>query len=92
MIAGQPEPAEACTDIGAEQSAPKSVGVLTWCALAVGFVIFFAVGSVLVMLPLPRRRPTQCTFSDYTLLRRLQMGPLAAMRMARRMSKPVTKG
>ena len=86
MIGDQPAPAEACTEIGATPAAPKPVGVLTWCAMAAGLVIFFAVGSVLLLLP--ERKPAQRTFSDYSLLRRLQMGPISAMRMARRLRSP----
>ena len=83
----QPAPAEACTHLGADP-VHKEPGVLIWALMGLGFVVFFAIGSVLILWPESRSKPVTRTFGDYKLLRRLQMGPLAAMRMARRMSKP----
>lgn len=89
MIDGQPEPApaEACTEMGATPIPPKPPGVLTWCAMALGFIVFFAVGSILIWLPDRKDKPATRTFGDYRLLRRLQIGPLSSMKLARRMNK-----
>ena len=90
MIAGQPAPAEACTDMGATPPPPKPVGLLTWCAMALGFIVFFAIGSVLIWWPESRSKPVTRTFGHYRLLRRFQFGPLTAMRLARRLDKSKT--
>ena len=89
MIGASPPPAEACTELGATPAAAKPVGLLTWCAMAAGFVVFFAVGSILIWLPDRKDKPATRTFGDYRLLRRLQIGPISAMKLARRQNKKI---
>ena len=89
MIAGQPDPAEACTHLGATSAIPPPPGLLTWCLMAIGFVVFFAVGSILIWLPDRKDKPATRTFDDYRLLRRLQIGPISAMKLARRQNKKI---